>query len=88
METIIELITSVITQYAVPVYNFENLDNMELSTLQLSVNDQLFLETLLMEIRGKSISYASYKKKILNEKESNLQLEIKTLEENVKYTKQ
>ena len=83
LETINELITSVMTQYAVPVYNFENLDNMDLSTLQLSVNDQLFLETLLMEIRGKSISYASYKKKSLNEKESNLQLEIKTLEENL-----
>ena len=83
LETINELITSVITQYAVPVYNFENIDNMDLSTLQLSVNDQLFLETLLMEIRGKSISYASYKKKSLNEKESNLQLEIKTLEENL-----
>ena len=40
---------------------------MDLSTLQLAINDQLFLETLLMEIRGKSISYASYKKKILNE---------------------
>ena len=36
-----------------------------------------------MEIRGKSISYASYKKTTLNEKESNLQLEIKTLEENL-----
>ena len=45
LETINELITSVITQYAVPVYNFKNLDNMDLSTLQLAINDQLFLET-------------------------------------------
>ena len=31
--------------------------------IQFTINDQLFLDTLLMEIRGKTISYASYKAK-------------------------
>jgi hypothetical protein len=31
--------------------------------IHFTINDQLFVETLLTEIRGKSISYASYRKK-------------------------
>ena len=31
--------------------------------IQFTINDQLFLEVLLMELRGQSISYASYKNK-------------------------
>ena len=34
------------------------------SELQFVTNDQLFLETLLMKIRGKTISYSSYKKNL------------------------
>ena len=30
--------------------------------IQFLINDQLFLETLLVEVRGKSVSYSSYKK--------------------------
>ena len=31
--------------------------------IHFTINDQLFLETLLTEIRGKTISYASYREK-------------------------
>ena len=31
--------------------------------IQFNINDQLFVETLMMEIRGETISIASYKKK-------------------------
>ena len=31
--------------------------------IQFVINDQLFLETLLMEIRGKTISYSAFKNK-------------------------
>lgn len=41
----------------------------------------MFLEVLLMEIRGKTISYSSYKKKIKTLQEDNLQAEINKLEE-------
>ena len=55
-------------RYAVPVYNFENLHDIQESDLHLSINDQLFLEVLLMEIRGDSIKYASYKHRKRREK--------------------
>lgn len=50
-------------QYCLPVYNLDNIDEIPDNELQLVISDQLFLETLLMELRGKSISYATYKKK-------------------------
>ena len=45
-------IDSIILQYCLPVYNTDNVLKMEPSDLQFIINDQLFLETLLMEIRG------------------------------------
>merc|ERR1712074_9970 len=50
-------------QYALPIYNLENLNLIPDSELQFTIDDQLFLEVLLMEIRGKSISYSCFKKK-------------------------
>ena len=55
-------------QYMIPVYNLEYILSNE-NDLQLTISDQLFLETLLMEIRGKTISYSSYKKKQNQQKE-------------------
>ena len=49
-------------QYMIPVYNLEYILSNE-NDLQLTISYQLFLETLLMEIHGKTISYSSYKKK-------------------------
>ena len=34
--------------------------------IHFTINDQLFLEKLLTEIRGKTIAYASYQKKRKN----------------------
>lgn len=50
-------------QYACPIYNFENLDNIRNDEIQFIIDDQLFLDTLLTEIRGKPISFSAYKKK-------------------------
>ena len=50
-------------QYSALVYDFDNLHEICNEELQLTINHQLFLETLLMEIRGKTISFSSYKKK-------------------------
>jgi hypothetical protein len=41
------------------------------------------LETLLLEIRGKTISYATYVKKKKEKEEQELKEKIKLLEENV-----
>ena len=47
-----------------PVYNREFVeDNNNNDTIQFTISHQLFLEMLLMEIRGKTISYSAYKKK-------------------------
>lgn len=88
LELINSKILEVKKQYCLPIYNLENVDKIPDDQLQFSINDQLFLDTLLMEIRGKSISYSSYKKKSKNEKEKELikniqDLEDKLVEENV-----
>ena len=46
-----------------PVYHTANLDKVSHEDIQLRINDQLFFETLLMEIRGKTILCSSFKKK-------------------------
>ena len=76
-------ITEVKEQYALPVYNTENINNIPNNEIQFIINDQLFLETLLMEIRGQSISYSSFKKKESEKLEKQLMEEIQILESNL-----
>ena len=73
-------------QYAVPVYNFENIANIPDSEIQFTINDQLFLEVLLMELRGISIPYSSYKHKEQNKRENKLIERITSLENNLDTT--
>ena len=70
-------------QYALPVYNFDNINLIPDNQLQFSIDDQLFLEVLLMEIRGKSISYSCYKKKKNDKLEKQLISEIEKIENNL-----
>ena len=41
----------------------DNVCNVPNEELKLTISDQLFFEMLLLEIRGKTISYASFNKK-------------------------
>ena len=68
IEIINNKIDEVKKQYALPVYNMDQINNIPDDQIQFVINDQLFLETLLMELRGKSISFSSYKKKTLEKK--------------------
>ena len=52
-DTINKKIEEVKAQYAALVYNQNTIHHIENDILQFTINDQLFLETLLMEIRGK-----------------------------------
>lgn len=61
----------------------ENIDKIDNTDIHFRINCQLLLETLLMEIRGKTISYSSYKKKQDEKREINLRNEITQLEERV-----
>ena len=72
VEAIKSIITEVKKQYAIPIYNLDNIQEISHEDLTFTIDDQLFLETLLMEIRGKTISYASYKKRKNQEEEKKL----------------
>ena len=80
VEEIKKLINNVKKQYSLLVYNHENIENINDEEVEFLINDQLFFETLLMEIRGKSISYASFKKKKETEEENKLIVDIQELE--------
>ena len=49
-------------QYAALVYDRITLSDIDALVIHFTINDQLFLEALLIKIRGKTISYASYRK--------------------------
>lgn len=58
-------------------------DNTDAEQIKFNINDQLFLETLLLMIRGNTIKYSSYKKKQQLQEERKLEQEIKILENEV-----
>ena len=70
-------------QYSLPVNKPENVLNIPENEIQFSITDQLFLDVLLMEIRGKTISYSAYKKKQNDKKEKQLTKDILKLEQNL-----
>ena len=55
-----QVILDVKKQYAIPIHNRENLHLIE---DVFTIDGQLFFETLLLEIRGKCISFASFTRK-------------------------
>ena len=69
--------------FVLPGYNIENINIIHISDMQFVINDQLFLETLLMNIRSKTISYASYKKKNDNKIELELIKDIGKIEKSL-----
>ena len=75
-------------QYAVPVYNINEKEKIPDEEIQFTINDQLFLDVLLMELRGQSISYGSFKKKQRNNQEKELISKITILENNLKENKE
>ena len=80
LEKINKKILDIKSQYALPVYDYEQIDNISNEDVQFTINDQLFLDTLLMQIRGESISYASFKNKQRNNREKLLMNQIDDLE--------
>lgn len=70
-----ETIHSVCSQY------LENIGSCDFQCKN-SINESLFLEVLMMEIRGVTISYSAYKKKEKDNREKILLQEIEALEFN------
>ena len=54
-----EAIMTVKTQYAIPVYNVEYLESIPDSDIKFTITDNIFLETLLLKLRGESIKFES-----------------------------
>ena len=81
INTVKKCIIDIKEQYMLPVYNTEFIkDNLNNDMVEFTISHQLFLEMLLMEIRGKTISYSAYRKKKEKEKEDSLLKEISSLE--------
>ena len=57
----------------------ENIDQIPACELELNINDQLFLEVLLMEIRGETIRFTKERNKNNKQRENNLEKDIQNL---------
>ena len=79
MKEIKNIITETKIQYARKNQNVEFIDDND---ILFDINDQLFYETLLMEIRGRTISYSSFKKKNEDKKEKEITQSLNKLLEN------
>ena len=67
VEQILDTITNVAKQYSEDIYRqdyFELASPEQLQETVFNINPQLFLETLLFEIRGKTIEYCATKQKL------------------------
>ena len=67
-------------KYAVPVYKPEFLEKCCYQDIHLTIAPDLFLEALLLRIRGESIKYGAFKKKFNSNFEKLLLSEIEKLE--------
>ena len=76
-----EVILNVKKQYAASPYNLENIQNINDSSFQTTINPQLFFEMLLIEIRSKTISFSTALKKKEKSDIAILTAEIKVLED-------
>ena len=67
-------------QYCSFVYNLEKIDQIHCNEINFRISDQLLFETLMFEIRGKTISYSTHKKRKEDEREKLLFSKIDNLE--------
>lgn len=65
------------------MYNIDNISSVPDDNIQFIISDQLFLDTLLMEITRKTISYSTYIKIKTLERENMLEKEFSNLEQNL-----
>ena len=75
-----EIISETICTYACPIYNREKLDQLNHNDIQFTISDQLFFETILLNIRTMTIPYSSKKKKDRKTREYDLEKQIKTIQ--------
>jgi hypothetical protein len=81
LEEVNTFIEDVKKEYAVLLYNQELISEIRNDEIQFVISDQLFLDTLLMKIRDRTIGYATKKKKQNKETEQLLEKTIHLLEQ-------
>ena len=68
-------------KYELPIYSLDHIKDWSSSEfMQFQIDDDLFLETLYMRIRGESIKFASNLKKMNDSQEKELKKDIEILE--------
>ena len=73
------LFRKVTAQYCKQTFD-DKISDFDLQQLELNINDQLFFDTILMEVRGFTIQYTSRKKKEMNFKYNQLSNNLQDLE--------
>ena len=74
-----KIIQEEVLKYAVPVYSIQHIKENP-DSISLILDDELFLEVLLLRIRGETIKFASHLKKEVDKNEKQLLKDIETLE--------
>ena len=83
LEKINQVIMEEKIKYAIPIYNLEKLHSINDSDFYFTISDKLFLEALLLRIRGETIHFSSILKRKRDRKEENLIKDIDHIEKNV-----
>lgn len=73
-------IRNVLSEYALTPYLRSNIDEIPRDEIQFVITDQLLLDTLLMKIRAKTISFATMKKRKSTKDEISIKARIELLE--------
>ena len=83
IETYVELVNKIINEeklkYAVPVYNLNHIINTS-DKIEMTIEDDAFLEILFLRIRGETIKFSTTRKKLRTQLENTLLNDIETLE--------
>jgi len=79
-EIVKEVINETILEYAATPYNREILLQMSREEIQFTINDKLFLEMLLMKIRGKTMAFSSKLKRGREKCENDIKGNLEKLE--------
>ena len=74
-----KIIQEELLKYAIPVYSLQYIEENP-DSISLTLDDELFLEVLLLRIRGETIKFASHLKKENDKNEKQLLRDIETLE--------
>ena len=80
LDQVKDVIQSQKLKYMLPVYNPENLKNLNDENIQFVINYKQLLDLLLLEIRGMAIKCSTSIKKQEREQERKLLKDIETLE--------